>query len=110
MIDMARILTGDNVTFPAGPGLLTLPNSAVVTCPGKYTVNAKGKHRFMPYTGDAVSFTVASRPKDTAKVTTHELGEAPATELEGGVDQADDQAAAGGDVDEQGDDKKGAGD
>lgn len=75
---MARILTGDIVAFLPGPGLLTLPNSAVVTCPGKYTVPAKGKYRFMPYDGEAVSFTVAARPADNAKVTTHELGEAPA--------------------------------
>ena len=87
---MARILTGDNVAFPAGPGLLTLPNSAVVTCPGKYTVPAKGKYRFMPYADDAapVSFTVAARPADNAKVNTHELGEAPAAaEPEAPVDE-----------------------
>lgn len=95
-----RILTGDVATFPAGPGLLTLPNGAAVTCPGKYTLATKGKYRFMPYTGSPVSFTVATRPKDDAKVTTHELGEAPATEAE------DDQADAG----DQADDKNGAGD
>lgn len=83
---MGRILTGDNVAFPAGPGLLTLPNSAVVTCPGKYTVPAKGKYRFMPYDGDAVSFTVATRPAGNAKVTRHELGEAPTAEPADDVD------------------------
>lgn len=94
---MARILTGDNVAFPAGPGLLTLPNSAVVTCPGKYTVPTKGKYRFMPYDGDAVSFTVSARSADNAKVSTHELGEKPAP-----APADDDQAPAG-------DDEKGAG-
>lgn len=90
---MARILTGDVVEFPAGPGLLTLPNSAVVTCPGKYTVPVKGKYRFMPYAAGvgAESFTVSARPRGKAEVTRHEIGEAPAP-----VDDAaeDDQEGA----------------
>lgn len=105
---MARILTGDNVAFPAGPGLLTLPNNAVVTCPGKYTVMAKGKYHFAPYTGDAVYFAVATRPASNAKVNTHELGDKPepktgaAGEGQADASASDDPAAA--------DDKKGAGD
>jgi hypothetical protein len=91
---MARILTGDIVAFPAGPGLLTLPNDAVVTCPGKYTVPAKGKYRFTPYAAGVgpESFTVYVRPRDKAAVTRHEIGEAPA--LVDDVDE-DDQEGTG---------------
>lgn len=111
---MARkILTGDVVVFRAGPGLLTLANSAVVTCPGRYTLPAaKGKYRFMPYADGAaaVSFTVSARPAGNAEVTTHELGEAPApAEPEtGAADEGQTDASAPADS-AAAEDKKGTG-
>jgi hypothetical protein len=107
MARMARILTGDNVAFPAGPGLLTLPNSAVVTCPGKYTVPVKGKYRFMPYTGDAVSFTVSARSADNAKVSTHELGTKPEPKTAAADEEQTDGSAS--DDSATAEDEKGAG-
>lgn len=94
-----KIYTGDIVRFLPGPGILMLPNGSAVTCPGKYTLNAKGKHEFRAYAGDVETFTVADAPASRrGKVTTHEIGTAAQTV----IDDVDDDQAAAGDKDQAG--------
>lgn len=88
-----KIYIGDVVRFPAGPGILALPNETAVTCPGKYVLNAKGKHTYRAYAGDVETFTVSARPASRAEVATHEIGTAPTPPAKD--DQADDPDATG---------------